>query len=40
LQEAETSVRLETLADEISKRDAVPQEIASALPADASESEW
>jgi chromosome segregation protein len=40
LQEAETSVRLETLADEISKRDAVPQEIASALPEDASESEW
>ena len=40
LQEAETSVRLETLAEEISKRDAVPQEIASALPEDASESEW
>jgi len=40
LQEAETSVRLETLAEEISKRDAVPQEIAAALPEDASESEW
>ena len=40
LQETETSVRLETLAEEITKRDAVPQEIASALPEEASEAEW
>ena len=40
LQETETSVRLETLAEEITKRDAVPQQIASALPEEASEAEW
>ena len=40
LQETESSVRLETLAEEITKRDAVPQEIASALPEEASEAEW
>ena len=40
LQETESAVRLETLAEEISKRGAVPQEIASALPEEASESEW
>merc|ERR1711991_120644 len=40
LQETETSVRLETLAEEITKRDAVPQEIAAALPEEASEAEW
>ena len=40
LQETETSVRLETLAEEITKREAVPQEIASALPEEASEAEW
>ncbi len=40
LRETETSVRLETLAEEITKRDAVPQEIASALPEEASEAEW
>ena len=40
LQETETSVRLETLAEEITKRDAVPQEIASALPEGVSETEW
>ncbi len=40
LQETETSVRLETLAEEITKRDAVPQETASALPEGASEAEW
>ena len=40
LQETETSVRLETLAEEITKRDAVPQEIASSLPEGASEAEW
>ena len=40
LQETEASVRLETLAEEITKREAVPQEIASALPEEASEAEW
>jgi len=40
LQETESSVRLETLAEEITKRDAFPQEIASALPKEASEAEW
>ena len=40
LQEAETAVRLETLSEEIAKRDAVPQEIAAALPEEASEAEW
>ena len=40
LQETETLVRLETLAEAITKRDAVPQEIASALPEEASEAEW
>ena len=40
LQETESSVRLETLAEEITKRDAVPQEIASALPEEAGEAEW
>ena len=40
LQEAETAVRLETLSEEIGKRDAVPQEIAAALPEEASEAEW
>ena len=40
LQETESAVRLETLAEEISKRGAVPQEIAAALPEEASESEW
>jgi chromosome segregation protein len=39
LQETETSVRLETVAEEITKRDAVPQEIASALPEGASEAD-
>ena len=40
LQEAETAVRLETLVEEIARRDAVPQEIAAALPEDANEAEW
>ena len=40
LQETEASVRLETLAEEITKREAVPQEIASALPEEAGEAEW
>ena len=40
LQETEASVRLETLEEEITKREAVPQEIASALPEEASEAEW
>ena len=40
LQEAESSVRLESLVNEIEKRDGVPQEIAAALPEEASESEW
>jgi chromosome segregation protein len=33
-------VRLESLVNEIEKRDGVPQEIAAALPEEASESEW
>ena len=40
LLETETSVRSETLAEKITKREAVPQEIASALPEEASEAEW
>ena len=40
LQEAESGVRLESLENEIEKRDGVPQEIAAALPEEASESEW
>jgi chromosome segregation protein len=40
LQEAESSVRLESLVNEIEKRDGVPQEIAAALPEEVSESEW
>ena len=40
LQEAESGVRLESLVNEIEKRDGVPQEIAAALPEEASESEW
>ena len=40
LQEAESSVRLETLEEEIARRDAIPQEVAAALPDDASEAEW
>jgi chromosome segregation protein len=40
LQEAESAVRIETLESEIEKRDAVPQEVASALADDASEAEW
>jgi chromosome segregation protein len=40
LQEAESSVRLESLVNEIEKRDGVPQEIAAALPEVVSESEW
>jgi chromosome segregation protein len=40
LQEAESSVRLESLVNEIEKRDGVPQEIAAALPEEASESDW
>ena len=40
LQETEASVRLETLAEKITKREAIPQEIALALPEEASEAEW
>jgi chromosome segregation protein len=40
LQEAESGVRLESLVNEIEKRDGVPQEIAAALPEEASESDW
>ena len=40
LQGAETAVRLETLTEEIARRDAVPQEIAATLPEDANEAEW
>jgi chromosome segregation protein len=40
LQEAESGVRIESLVTEIEKRDGVPQEIAAALPEEASESEW
>lgn len=40
LQQAESAVRIETLESEIEKRDAVPQEVASALADDASEAEW
>ena len=40
LQEAETAVRLETLVGEIVRRDAVPAEVAAALPEDANEAEW
>ena len=40
LQEAETAVRLETLTEEIARRDAVPQEVAATLPEDANEAEW
>ncbi len=40
LREAETAVRLETLVKEIARRDAIPQEVAAALPEGANEAEW
>ena len=33
-------MRLETLVNEIARRDAIPQEVAAALPEGANEAEW
>jgi len=40
LQDAEAAVRLETLSEEVARRDAVPEEVAAGLPEDASEADW
>ncbi len=40
LREAESAVRLQTLEEEIVKRDAVLQEVVSSLPEGADEAEW
>ena len=40
LEEAQSAVRLQTLEDEIVKREAVLQEVVSALPEEADEAEW
>jgi chromosome segregation protein len=40
LREAESSVRLQTLEQEIAKRDVVLQEVVSSLPEGADEAEW
>jgi len=40
LEEAQSAVRLQTLEDEIVKREAVVQEVVSALPEEADEAEW
>ena len=40
LREAESAVRLQTLEEEITKRDAVLQEVVSSLPEEAEEAEW
>lgn len=40
LREAESAVRLQTLEEEIAKRDAVLQEVVSSLPQGADEAEW
>ena len=40
LQDAEAAVRLETLSEEVARRDAVPEEVAAGLPEDANEADW
>ncbi|MDC3015521.1 chromosome segregation protein SMC [Luminiphilus sp.] len=40
LKDAEAAVRLETLSEEVARRDAVPEEVAAGLPEDASEADW